>query len=77
MKKIFCDICGKEIVKTNETWTYELSANEGNKRVSFDKIIEDICEACATKIHCCVAMMKECNWEPDFHKTLDSNILEG
>lgn len=73
MKKIFCDICGKEIIKSNETWTNELRANDGNKRVSYDEKIEDICESCATTIHCCIRMMKHCKWEPDFHEVLGSD----
>lgn len=78
MKKVFCDICGKEIIKSNETWTHELKANETNKRVSYDERIEDICESCATIIHCCVSMMKKCNWQPDFHEVLESdNIWES
>ena len=41
MKKIFCDICGKEIKNQNETWKQELVANENNKRV---------CRLCMTKV---------------------------
>lgn len=73
MKKIFCDICGKEITKSNETWKYELRSNEGNSRVSCNKTLEDVCEKCATIIHCCVSMMCECGWEPDFHESLNSD----
>lgn len=77
MKKIFCDICGKEIKKSNETWKQELRANENNKRVSYDETLEDVCESCATIIHCCVSMMKECGWQPDFHEVLESdNVWE-
>ena len=75
MRRIFCDICGKEIVKPNETWQLGLMANEGNKRVSYNKILVDVCESCATTIHCCVSMMKECRWEPDFHEVLESDSV--
>ena len=68
MRKIFCDICGKEIKPDNETWRQQLRANNGNLRISFDKSFCEICEGCATKIHCCVSMMKEHDWEPDFHE---------
>ena len=72
MKKIFCDICGKEIVNSNETWKQELVANENNKRVSYNESLIDVCESCATIIHCCTSMMKECGWKPDFHEVLES-----
>lgn len=75
MRKIFCDICGKEIVKSNETWKHELKANENNKRVSYDRTLEDVCEYCATVVHCCMVMMKEYGWEPDFHEVLESDNL--
>lgn len=75
MKKIFCDICGKEIVNQNETWKQELIANENNKRVSYNKTLIDVCESCATVIHCCVSMMKECDWKPDFHEVLESDSV--
>ena len=72
MKKIFCDICGKEIKNQNETWKQELVANENNKRVSYNESLIDVCESCATIIHCCISMMKECGWKPDFHEVLES-----
>ena len=77
MKKIFCDICGKEIIPSNETWRQELIANEGNKRVSYNGTLADVCESCATTIHCCVSMMKECKWKPDFHEVLKSGDMWG
>ena len=75
MKKIFCDICGKEIVNSNETWKQELVANENNKRVSYNESLIDVCESCATIIHCCTSMMKECGWKPDFHEVLESGSV--
>lgn len=68
MRKVYCDICGKEIVRQREVWKHTLTAREGNKRVSFDESIEDMCEKCATIIHCCTSMMKK-GWEPDFHES--------
>lgn len=75
MKRTFCDICGKEIVKPNETWKYKLVSNTDNTRLSFDEVLEDVCEECATVIHCCVRMMKECKWKPDFHEALKSDNI--
>ena len=75
MKKVYCDICGKEINKGNEAWVFGLNAKEGNPRVSFDETIEDICEHCATIMHCCVSMMKLTGWEPDFHEKLKSDSM--
>ena len=72
-RKIFCDICGKEIVKINEIWKYKLIANKNNERVSYNETLGEVCESCATIIHCCVSMMKECKWEPDFHEVLDQD----
>lgn len=72
MKKTYCDICGKEIVKSNETWNYGLNASKGNSRVGFNENIEEVCEKCATIIHCCVSMMKEVGWEPAFREKLES-----
>ena len=75
MKKIFCDICGKEIVNSNKTWKQELVANENNKRVSYNESLIDVCEYCATIIHCCTFMMKKCGWKPDFHEVLESDSV--
>lgn len=69
MKKVFCDICGKEIKPDNETWRQRLQANERNAKISFNESLDEICEGCATKIHYCVSMMEMYNdWEPDFHE---------
>ena len=68
MKKVFCDICGKEIKPDNETWRQQLQANNGNPRISFNESLGEICEGCAKKINFCVSMMKMHYWEPDFHE---------
>ena len=61
----YCDICGNKIKKPNETWTSKLVANNGNPRVSFDSEIKEVCESCATILHCCTALMKQ-GLAPDF-----------
>ena len=67
MTRVYCDICGKEVVRKKEIWKHTLAAREGNKRVSYDEHMEEICESCATTIHCCTSMMKQ-GWKPDFHE---------
>lgn len=76
MKKTYCNICRKEIPRQNETWQYTLSANEENKRVSFDSQIEEICECCASILHCCVSMMKH-DWKPDYHELYEQKDAAG
>lgn len=58
MVKVYCDICGNEILKANEIWKLSLLSKPGNPRVSYDEIVEDMCESCATKIHCRLVEMK-------------------
>lgn len=72
MRKVYCDICGKEVVRQKELWKHTLIAREGNNRVSYDEHIEEICESCATILHCCTSMMKQ-GWTPDFHETNDAD----
>lgn len=72
MKKIHCDICGKEIKSDssiNEIWDSELIIDKD------DKYIEDVCEGCFKIILCCVNMMKETKWKPDFHEVLKSDEI--
>lgn len=59
MTRVYCDICGKEVVRKKEIWKHTLTAREGNKRVSYDEHIEEICESCATTIHCCTSIEEE------------------
>ena len=72
MKVIHCDICGKEIKSDHpvtDIW---------NKNVFIDmdrNPIEDVCEECFKIIHCCINMMKETKWKPDFHEVLKSDSL--
>lgn len=67
MKKIYCDICGNEIKRQGETWRYKLQSNEGNRRVSLNKNIKEICELCATVIDCCI-VMRENGINPNWNK---------
>lgn len=72
MKKILCDICGKEIKSDNpvvDIW---------NKNVFMDMFgdpIEDVCDECYKMIYCCINMMKEVGWKPDFHEKLKSESV--
>ena len=44
MRKIFCDICGKEIDPCNETWRQQLQSNGGNPTISFNESLGEMCE---------------------------------
>ena len=72
MKKIHCDICGKEIKSDNpinKIWDSELFIDKD------DDYIEDVCEECFKTIICCINMMKYTKWKPDFHEVLNSNSI--
>ena len=72
MKKIHCDICGKEIKSDNpmnKIWNSELFIDTD------DDYIEDVCEECFKVILCCINMMKATKWRPDFHEVLKSESL--
>ncbi len=58
MLKVYCDICGKEIKKSNEVWGMSVFAHKGNPRMSYDETVTDMCELCATQIHCCLSALK-------------------
>ena len=68
MKVVHCDICGKEIKKLPEVdiWNKDVFTD------MYDNPIEDVCEECFKWIYCCVIMMKETKWKPDFHEVLES-----
>ncbi len=72
MKKIYCDICGKEI-KSHEPkvdfWKEDIFYNLD------DNPIEDVCNECFGMIYCCINMMKETKWKPDFHEVLKSDNI--
>ena len=72
MKKTYCDICGKEAKSSMQMLD------------AFDKFffsdmhddpIEDVCEECYKMIYCCINMMKETKWRPDFHEVLESDSI--
>lgn len=70
MKKIHCDICGKEIKSDNpinKIWDSKLFIDKDKD------YIEDVCEECFKTILCCINMMKETKWRPDFHEVLESD----
>ena len=69
MKKIHCDICGKEIKSDNpinKIWDSELFIDKD------EDYIEDVCEECFKIMLCCINMMKYAKWKPDFHEVLES-----
>lgn len=68
MKKIHCDICGKEIKSDspmNKIWDSELFFDTD------EEYIEDVCEECFKVMLCCINMMKKTKWRPDFHEVLE------
>ena len=69
MKVVHCDICGKEIKKLPlaDIWNKDVFTDTHNNP------IEDVCEECYKMIYCCVNMMKETGWRPDFHEVLESD----
>lgn len=72
MRVIHCDICKKEIKSDspiNKIWDSELFIDKDNNN------IEDVCEECFKIIYCCINMMKETKWKPDFHEVLKSGDL--
>lgn len=71
MKIVRCDICGKEIKKlpVTEIWNKDVFTDMD------DNPIEDVCEECFKMIYCCVNMMKETGWKPDFHEVLESGSI--
>lgn len=72
MRKIHCDICGKEIKSDNpinKIWDSELFIDTD------DRYIEDICEECFKTVIGCINMMKYAKWRPDFHEVLKSDDI--
>lgn len=71
MKKIYCDICGKEMRRA-------FLPSEKFKdifNISEEETIEDMCEECFMTIYCCVRMMKKTKWKPDFHEVTKSDNI--
>lgn len=80
MRKIYCDICGKEINVSNGNGIWNITLvtpleSLSNMNLQFNSPMEDICERCATVIHSCITMMGESGWEPDFHEVLDHGSM--
>lgn len=72
MKVIHCDICGKEIKSDSpmtRIWNRDVFIDMD------DNPIEDVCEECFKMIFCCINMMKETGWKPDFHEKLKSESI--
>ena len=72
MKKIYCDICGKEI---KELEPFMLSWKKDMFYDLNDYPIEDICPDCFWTLYCCLNMMKKTGWKPDFHEKLKSKSI--
>lgn len=66
MIKRFCNICGEEIKNDTESWTQSLTPNEGNKRRVPNETQTEICATCATKIDCCITMIRY-GYEINYH----------
>ena len=69
MRIVKCDICGKEIKSDSpivDFWKKDLFPDIN------DNPIEDVCEECYKMIYCCINMMKETEWRPDFHEVLEA-----
>ena len=72
MRKIHCDICGKEIKSyspINKIWDSELFIDKD------DGYIEDVCGECFKVIISCINMMKYTKWRPDFHEVLKQDDI--
>lgn len=72
MKVIHCDICGKEIKSDSpmtRIWNRDVFID------LYDNPIEDVCEECFKMIYCCINMMKETGWRPNFHEVLESGSM--
>lgn len=71
MRKVFCDICGKEIEKGK----VETCWPRGVVTELHDYPIDDICLECSGVLYACLIMMKETGWRPDFHEKLNSESI--
>ena len=71
MRKVFCDICGKEIEKGKG----EVCWPRGVITDLHDCPIDDTCLECSGVLYACLIMMKEVSWRPDFHEKLNSESI--
>lgn len=44
MRKIYCDICGKEIESKKKIWEAGIVANSDNETISYNELHKDVCE---------------------------------
>ena len=56
MRKIICDVCGKEITDSRESWNASISSNVGIRALKYDQTdyslcLADVCEDCANSIY--------------------------
>ena len=72
MKKTYCDICGKEV---NNSIQFLDASNKFFFSDTDDEPIGDVCGECYKIICCCINMMKETKWKPDFHEVLKSDDI--
>lgn len=72
MKVTRCDVCRKETEKSFRL--YDMFDKPFFKDLD-NNPIEDMCEECFKWIRCCVIMMKETGWKPDFHEKLKSESI--
>lgn len=65
MTKRFCDLCGKEIHKIQDTYRVSVESNVRISRASDPNIVDvivdvaEICPACAKRIHQTVQELKQ------------------
>lgn len=76
MIKVYCDICGKEIIRANEVWKLSLAAKPGNPCVSYEETAAEMCEMCAVTIHSGLALMKH-GLEPNFGSNPEKGTSDG
>ena len=72
MKRTFCDICGADVGDLDTVmyaWAKDVFYD------LHDYPIEDICPECFKTLYCCIVMMKETGWKPDFHEKLNSDKI--
>ena len=56
MRKIICDVCGKEITDSRESWNVSISSNVGTRILRYDQTdyslcFADICDECTNSIY--------------------------
>lgn len=56
MRKIICDVCGKEITDSRESWDVSISSNVslrtlGYGQTDYSLCLTDVCEDCANSIY--------------------------